>query len=172
MYTKLALFIIGFFILSSSAVAGSIVENGEDPNLKINVKDFDDLSDISNYTLTIYGSADTLEQDIMHAKELFFTIDTAGVYTVCVQKENYKTCFITWEFGPRSAEAYVEFHLPKLNLSRKELRKGKQNSDIWVDKNCDWCGGFKKMKKSYSVARAKIWSEDSISTKIQGLRRY
>lgn len=172
MYAKLTLFVIGFFILSSSAVASSIVENGENPNLKINVKDFDDLSDISHYTLMIYGSADTLEQDIVHAKELAFTIDAAGVYTVCIQKENYKTCFITWEFGPRSTEAYVEFHLPKLNLSRKELRKGKQNSDIWIDKNCDWCGGFKKMKKSYTVARAKIWSEDSIFTKIQGLRRY
>ena len=172
MYAKLSLILIGFFILNHSVLASSIVENGENPNLKINVKDFDDLSEISDYTLTIYGSTDTLEQDIMHGKELSFTIDSAGVYTVCIQKENYKTCFITWEFGPRSAVAFVEFHLPKVNLTRKELRKGKQNSDKWVDKKCDWCGGFKKMKKSYSVARAKIWSEDSISTKIQGLRRY
>ncbi len=172
MHKKVALFIIGILFISSSVYASSIVAEGNNPNLKINVKDFDDLSAMSNYTITIYSAIDTIEQDVLHAKELSFTIDSVGVYTVCVQKENYKTCFITWEFGPRSTEAFVEFHLPKLNLSRKELRRGKQNSEFWVDKNCDWCGGFKKMKKSHSVARAKIWSEGSISTKIQGLRRY
>lgn len=164
MKCKILFLFIGIIFMNQAIFCQSIVEVDKNQRLTINVKDFSERFILSGYSLTILNDFDTITLFIKEGKEFIFEINAVGCHTVIIEKEGYETGIIDWEQTDETNEVYVEFHLPKLELSKKDIRNGKRNSTIWEGKICTWCGGFEKVNPGLVTARVQVHSKGSSYT--------
>lgn len=140
-------------LVGTKSIAQTSTPNAVRNQLTVEIIDVVDRKPLTDVTLIIANSYDTLNLQIDSVSPLIFELDYIGDYTTTVIKEGYDTLFIEWENPIDSAELLMEFFMPKTKLSRKEKRTAHYHSKRLPRDPCDNCGGFKAIRPSFNEMR-------------------
>ncbi|MBI1837010.1 MAG: hypothetical protein HYR91_07065 [Flavobacteriia bacterium] len=159
-----------FLLFGQEINAQTITQTKDSSVLTIKAIDVVEMTNLTDYTLTISNPYDTLIFSSGAYYELFFQLDSLQVHRVTISKSGYTTLNVTWKYPNDSAHVLVEFYMLKEKLTKEEKRQAHKHSyNICIENVPPHNGGFELIvprKNEVFVAMVKVFS-NGISTQYE-----